>query len=316
VHVDPPVEVIRTVVAVTDPFAAAGPNALTQSPTAKSLEAADCVALSSVDPDVVIVSFWVLGVAGFAFFALFEFFVLEALVRANDPGLTLTPDTEMVVPVTPVTFPVANASDARAPDRRLGPPPKEGGVPPRKLGGVPPLAWPVRKEPPGPPGPRKAPPEPPARPVHRPEAVAGTTEMLRAAIVFLDDLDAVPVTVMQSPVASWPTDCFTIFENCVVAVQLTVVWPLLGFCTSMLDAERAATLPVVPKGVGVGVDAASAADPMVMTAAHAIAPAAMYGVQRRVGLGLISARMSLSLSLDYSFRRASMGARCAARLAG
>ena len=41
----------------------------------------------------------------------------------------------------------------------------------------------------------------------------------------------------------------------------------------------------------------SAADPMVMTATNAIAPAAMNGVQRRVDLGLISVRMLLSLSL-------------------
>jgi hypothetical protein len=34
-------ELIRTVVAVTDPLLAEGPNAVTQSPTARSVDAAD-----------------------------------------------------------------------------------------------------------------------------------------------------------------------------------------------------------------------------------------------------------------------------------
>ena len=59
-QVPPPVEVIRTVVAVTAPVLAAGPNALTQSPTARSLAADDWVAFRVVELDVVIlrVSSW------------------------------------------------------------------------------------------------------------------------------------------------------------------------------------------------------------------------------------------------------------------
>ncbi len=59
--------VIRTVLAVTDPLLAAGPKALTQSPTARSVDAAVCVALTVVVLDVVIlsVSVFVLGAVGF-----------------------------------------------------------------------------------------------------------------------------------------------------------------------------------------------------------------------------------------------------------
>jgi hypothetical protein len=56
--------VIRTVVAVTAPLDAAGPKALTQSPTARSEGAADLVALTVVDPDVVIFRPCVFGVVG------------------------------------------------------------------------------------------------------------------------------------------------------------------------------------------------------------------------------------------------------------
>ena len=63
-HELPPVEVIRTVVAVTAPFVADWPNALTQSPTARSVDDADWVALNVVELDVVIVSFSVFGVGG------------------------------------------------------------------------------------------------------------------------------------------------------------------------------------------------------------------------------------------------------------
>ena len=66
----PPVEVIRTVVAVTAPLLAAGPKALTQSPTARAVDAAVCVELTVVVLDVVIlsVSVFVLGVVGFFVF--------------------------------------------------------------------------------------------------------------------------------------------------------------------------------------------------------------------------------------------------------
>ena len=59
---------MRTVVAVTEPFVAAGPKALTQSPTARSVDAAVWVALTVVELAVVTLSVSVLGVVGFLVF--------------------------------------------------------------------------------------------------------------------------------------------------------------------------------------------------------------------------------------------------------
>ena len=61
---------MRTVVAVTEPFVAAGPKALTQSPTARSVDAAVWVALTVVELAVVTlsVSVLVLGLVGFLVF--------------------------------------------------------------------------------------------------------------------------------------------------------------------------------------------------------------------------------------------------------
>jgi hypothetical protein len=70
VQVAPPVDVIRTVLAVTAPLVAAGPSAVTQSPTAKALDVVDWVALTGVEPDVVIVSFSAFGRAGCFVFEL------------------------------------------------------------------------------------------------------------------------------------------------------------------------------------------------------------------------------------------------------
>jgi hypothetical protein len=59
--VTPPVEVMRTVVAVTEPVLPVEPNALTQSPTARAVAAAVWVSVRLVVFDVVIWNFWVLG---------------------------------------------------------------------------------------------------------------------------------------------------------------------------------------------------------------------------------------------------------------
>ena len=105
--------------------------------------------------------------------------------------------------------------------------------------------------------------------------------MLRAAMVVLDDLDGVPVTVTQSPAAKVLTVSVTVLENCVVDVQLTVVCPVLGFCTSMLEPESAATLPLAPWKEVEGVDAAPAAEATAVAATSAVAPVAMNRAQRR-----------------------------------
>ena len=54
-----------------------------------------------------------------------------------------------------------------------------------------------------------------------------------AATVVLEDFDGVPVTVRQSPTATADMVWLAVCENVVVPVQLTVVCPVLVFCTSM-----------------------------------------------------------------------------------
>jgi hypothetical protein len=118
--------------------------------------------------------------------------------------------------------------------------------------------------------------------------------MLRAEIVVLDFLDAVPVAVRQSPTLTELTVSLTLSENVVVDVQLTVVWPLVGFWTSMLDALSAATLPEVPMGRFEAVAApADALDPSIPAANSAAAPVPrrraepLRGVRRAVGFSMI-----------------------------
>ena len=82
--------------------------------------------------------------------------------------------------------------------------------------------------------------------MHDPVVEAATTEMLRAAMVVFEDFEGVPVTVTQVPAVKEFTASVTDLENDVVDVQFTVVWPLLGFCTSMVEPDSAATLPVAP----------------------------------------------------------------------
>ena len=103
-QVPPPVEVMRTVVAVTAPLVAAGPNAETHSPTARAPEVTDCVVFTGVELDVVILRIWVLGFAGC-------FGLLGALLdfpgAAKVPGEIEIPDTVIVDPLTAVTLPDA-----------------------------------------------------------------------------------------------------------------------------------------------------------------------------------------------------------------
>jgi hypothetical protein len=281
----PLVAVIRTVVAVTAPFVAAGPKALTQSPTARSVDAAVWVEPTVVELDVVIFSVSVLVFGTVGFFVLFEVDLLEG--RANCPALMVIPDTVRVEPLTPVTLPDAIARLANS-LRKLDDPL------PLKLGRVPPSG----AAPPGPPLPnRKAPPAPaPAppdalrvpTPVHEPDEVAVLTVIERAAMVVLELLDCVPLTVTQSPLASALTDSVTDLENEVDGVQFTVVCPELWLWTSMLDPLSAATLPVAPVGALAGV-AAPAAVATAVAASRAVAPVPAIRMKcRRLLLRLVS----------------------------
>jgi hypothetical protein len=128
------VDVMRTLSAVTDPLLAAGPKAMTQSPTARSLEVADCVADTVVLPDVV--SFRFSGLGGVGFFESFDSFDVG---RRKLPGESETPDTDRVEPLTAVTLPEAIV---KFPSRlRMAAPGFFGGLP---------LPLRVAKPPPGP----------------------------------------------------------------------------------------------------------------------------------------------------------------------
>jgi hypothetical protein len=144
--------VIRTVEAVTAPLLAAGPNALTQLPTARSPDDADCVALTVVDFDVVIVSFSGLGGAGFL--VLLELFESVAGRVANPAKENFVPEIVTVDPCTVVTLPEATESEASCFLKLLEPEP-----PPGKLGRLPLLGPPPKPPRPGnPPPPGKPPP--------------------------------------------------------------------------------------------------------------------------------------------------------------
>jgi hypothetical protein len=168
-----------------------------------------------------------------------------------------------------------------------------------------------------------------ARPdVQDPVELAGVTVMFSAAMVVFELFDGVPVAVTQLPTAMEPTASDTVLENCVVGVQLTVVWPVLGFCTSILEPMIAATLPDVGMRRFAGA-AAPAADATVVAATRAVAPVPRHRAQRRrtvlplvgvcIWMFLISVSLPLLVSMEmcaYSLRSASIGASAAARLAG
>jgi hypothetical protein len=280
VQVPPPVEVMRTVEAVTEPLVAAGPKAETQSPTARSPDVTDWVVLTGVELDVVTFTVSVLGFVGFLFL------LLDVRDLKLPPEIEM-PETVSVVPLTAVTLPEAMLRLANCLAKFPPEPPL------KKLGRVP-LPLPV---PPGPPRTRKppagGPPEPvPARKLPAPPAPTQAplldgvvTVIARAAMVVLDFFDADPVAVTQSPTVTELTVSVTLLENVVVVVQFTVVWPLLGFCTSMLDPLSAATLPVAPMGAAEVVAApAEALDPSIPAARRAAAPVPRVRAQPRLGV--------------------------------
>ena len=247
----PPVEVIRTVVAVTAPLVAAGPNALTQSPTARSVEAADWVALTVVELDG-----RDLELLGLGRHRLLGLVLLESSKRglAKLPSDMAYPETLTVDPLTPVTLPdamdsLASAAEvvgarATAGEARTGPARSA-------------LAELVRRR-------RRAGSRPPPG-THRrrrrrrrrgrrtrctiPLDAGVVTVMVRAAMVVLDFFDAVPVTVTQSPAASALTASVTVLENCVVVRPARPwsarCWRSAPPCSMPLSA---ATLPDAPLG--------------------------------------------------------------------
>jgi hypothetical protein len=145
--------------------------------------------------------------------------------------------------------------------------------------------------------------------------------MDRAATVVLDFLDGVPVTVRQSPAATALRVSLAVSEKVVLGVQLTDVWPAVALCTSIVVPEREATLPLA--SAPAGADAAPAPVDMPTTTDTQRAATAAGALQCPT-LRLIRVVDSIVLALSlpfvavvtYSLLSASMGARCAARLAG
>jgi hypothetical protein len=118
--------------------------------------------------------------------------------------------------------------------------------------------------------------------------------MERTAMVVFELLEGVPVAVTQSPTVMELTASVTVLENWVVPVQLTVVCPVLGFCTSMLEAARAAMLPLAPIGP-FAVEAAPADDAAAVVATITAAPVPRHRAQRRRLRRLVGVCISLFL---------------------
>jgi hypothetical protein len=314
VHVLPPVEVIRTVVAVTEPVLLAGPNALTQSPTATAEDVVVCVSDKVVDFPVVILSFWVLG------FVVFDDFVLVERLKA---WLNRVPDKVTVEPLTAVTLPeeiekfAVPGNDPRPPLVRPGKVPR-GGVSPDPVEPVPPNLPPA-PPPPAPPN-RPPAPAPPPSPVVQVPAVDGLLIVMeRAAIVVFDFFDGVPVTVKQSPTATALMVSVAVSENVVVAVQVTAVCAVV-LCTSIVLPVMVATLPLVTLPLAV---AAPAADVRASTNDRqpSAAPVAIPILRSlrllRDALAIVVVVSPVEIPCAiYSLLSASIGAKWAARLAG
>ena len=64
--------------------------------------------------------------------------------------------------------------------------------------------------------------------MHDPVELACVTLMFSTAMVVFDFFDGVPVADTQLPTVMELTASDAVFENCVMGVQLTVVWPVLG----------------------------------------------------------------------------------------
>jgi hypothetical protein len=230
-----------------------------------------------VNFEVVILSFCVLGVAGFDF---------EELLLPPSP-LSTMPVSEISLPLTEVTLPEAMV---RLPGKfRPEPPPGKFGRPPP----------PLRRKPPPPPGDDGDIPDERfvPRAVQLPDDGAVVMVIERAAMVVLDFLDFVPVTVRQSVLLMELTVSLTTFENVVVAVQPTVVCPLV-LCTSMDVPLSDATLPTAEPKLEVTAPAAGARTTAAAMAQSAtpVVPAAAHRLQRWAGWRLVRVDMVASRS--------------------
>jgi hypothetical protein len=237
-------------VAVTAPFELDGPRAVTHWPTARAEVEAEAVWRKVVD-DVVTIVTVVAGGAEAADDAVRRRNVPDA---GRLPGVIVMacacPEMVMVLPLTPVTSPKAVATVRGVDDVPVDPP-----VPLRNA--APPAPNPPAPANPANPPKRPAPLDPdapaPGARVQLPEAGGALiSTVVAVTVVGADPAPAggVPVATTQSPAATEARSVSTVWVNDVEVVQVTVVCPLVGFWTSMLDAavSTAATVPETPGG--------------------------------------------------------------------
>jgi hypothetical protein len=257
------------VFAVIAPVSSAGPSAVAHCPATTAAAVAGTVWVNVVfevkvtfDVRVVVLSLVELEL---------ELFV-DLL---DDLGRTGTvPTTTRVDPEIEVTLPKASKKvgflAAAPPDAPLANDPLVNEPP---GGRNPPVPAPPAPVPVAPPMPNP----PPA--VHDPVELGWVTDTLVAvkSVDFALDLDdELLVAVTQSPTATLDEARATVWVKRVDDVQVTVTWPLVGFCTSIeVPASTAAMVPVAVEKAGLGtvvvvvvflaVDAAPADPPTTTT---------------------------------------------------
>ena len=175
------------------------------------------------------------------------------------PGERSTPETETVVPLTAVTLPVAMAIDREAAESPVG------SIPTRKrragaAGAAEAASAEAEATAAGtvlaPPRPAARPELPRARPVEdggRPPRCSGPRWWSSTTS------KAVPVTVTQSPTVREITVSSQTSRTASSTSSSPWSGRMLAFCTSMVEPEIAATLPMAPSGAFAGVVAAPTA---------------------------------------------------------
>jgi hypothetical protein len=243
-----------TVLAVIAPVSLAGPKAVAHCPTTRAADVAEMLFVKVVfdvkatfDISVLVLSLLEVG------------FFVDLLPEPLDDlvGRTGTvPTTTKAEPEIEVTLPNALEKVRAAAPPRNAP----AGIDPRvnePLGGRnPPEPAAPAAPPPAPPKP--APPPNPPPPVHDPLVLGWVIDTV-VAVKWVDDdlvdlVDELLVAVTQSPTASSEEGKVTVWVKFVEAVQVTVTWPLEGFCTSIeVPGTTAAIVPDAVEKAGLGI---------------------------------------------------------------
>jgi len=227
------------VLAVIAPVWSAGPNAVAHCPTATADDVAEAfwvnvVLAVKVTVEVRVVSLS-LGELELGFFVV--------LVLDGGVGSTGTvPFTTNFDPESDVTLPKAVEKIRAAAPEGIA---LLGKVPPGK---VPPGG----RNPPNPPAPPRSAPANPRPWVHDPVELGWVIDTVVAVKWFEVDLadfavELLLVAVTQSPTTSSDEGMLSVWVKFVDWVQVTVTWPLVGFCTSIEDAPTSAAM--VPEAV-------------------------------------------------------------------